>query len=545
MTIDDAVSKAREAFGRSEWGEAYAGLAAADARGHLASEDLERLAIAAHLLGRADDVASAASRAHLEAVREGDVARAARAAIWLGMGLIERGEMAQGGGWIARAARLIDESGYDGVERGLLLIPQALQHLMAGEPAAAFAAFEEAADIAERFADADLKTLGRLGRGQSLIALGERSRGIELLDEAMVAVTAGEVSPMIVGLVYCAVIEACQGLFDLRRAQEWTAALGRWIESQPDLVPYRGQCLVYRAELMRFHGAWQDATDEAQRARVWLSRPPPEPAVGEALYQLAELDRLRGAFETADATYREASSWGRWPEPGLALLRLAQGEAGTAAKSIRRALAESTDDLVRARLLEPQVEIALAAGDVATARDAADQLGVLAETFDAPLLRAMAVRTDGAVRLAEGQVESAIATLRRAWDRWRDLDAPYEAARVRVRIGRACNELGDRDGAALEFDAAREVFERLGAVPDLAWLEAESRPRISGTAGGLSPREVEILRLVAAGNTNRAIAAELGISERTVDRHVSNVYTKLDVSSRAAATAYAFEHGLT
>jgi DNA-binding CsgD family transcriptional regulator len=360
----------------------------------------------------------------------------------------------------------------------------------------------------------------------------------------MVSVTAGEVSPIIAGIVYCSVIEACQDLFDLRRAQEWTAALSRWCEAQPDMIPYRGQCLVYRAELMRFHGAWGEATDEAQRARIWLSRPPPEPGVGEALYQLAELDRLRGASGAAETAYREASSWGRSPEPGLALLRLGQGDVAAAVAAIRRALAEAADDLVRARLLEPQVEIALAAGDVITARGAAEALAGLAESFDAPLLRAMATRSDGAVRLAEGDIEGALATLRRAWDAWRDLDAPYEAARVRVRVGRACGEIGDLAGATMEFDAARDVFERLGAAPDLAWLEKEAGRSDPARIAGLSPRELEILRSVASGKTNRAIAEGFTISERTVDRHVSNIFTKLDVSTRAAATAWAYEHGI-
>jgi DNA-binding CsgD family transcriptional regulator len=540
----DALQAARQSFDRHAWGDAYAGLSAADGRGPLASEDLERLAITAQLLGRSDEVVSAGARAHVEAIREGDVERAVRCAIWMGMALMQHGEMAQAGGWLARAGRLIEETGYDGVERGSLLIPQGLQSLMAGDPAAAFATFEQVAAIADRFGDRDLTALGRLGRGQSLIAMSDTARGVPLLDEAMTAVTAGEVSPIVAGIVYCAVIEACQGIFDLRRAQEWTAALTRWVESQPDLVPFRGSCLVYRAELMRFHGAWQDAADEAQRARDLLMRPPPEPAVGEALYQLAELDRLRGRFESAEASYREGSSWGRRPEPGLALLRLAQGDVEAAAATIRRALAEAPDDLVRAKLLEPQVEVALAGGDLRGAREAADGLSDLAETFDAPLLRAMAARADGAVRLATGDVEGALGILRRAWDAWRDLDAPFEAARVRVLVGRACRELGDMDGAMLEFEAAREVFERLGAVPDLSRLDRETGQHDLGYPSGLSPREVEVLRLVAAGKTNRAIADDLTISERTVDRHVSNIFTKLDVSTRAAATAFAYEHGL-
>ena len=544
MTTDHALLAARESFDRHAWGDAYAGLSAADGSGVLASEDLERLAIAAQLLGRPDESAAAGARAHLEAIRAGDVERAVRCAIRLGMALMQRGEMAQAGGWLARAGSLIEETGYDGVERGTLLIPQALQALMAGEPATALGIFEQVAAIAERFGDRDLMTIGRLGRGQSLIAMSDTARGVPLLDEAMAAVIAGEISPIVAGIVYCAVIEACQALFDLRRAQEWTTALNRWCESQPDLVPFRGNCLIYRAELLRFHGAWQDAADEAQRARDWLSTPPPDPAVGEALYQLAELDRLRGRFDSAEAAYREASSWGRLPEPGLALLRLAQSDIDAAAASIRRAFAEATDDLVRARLLEPQVEIALAAGDLVAARDAADRIAGLAEAFGAPLLRAMAARSDGAVRLAAGDVDGALGVLRRAWDTWRELVAPYEAARVRILVGRACLELGDLDGAALEFEAARDVFERLGAIPDLARLERESGERIPERAGGLSPREVEVLRLVAAGNTNRAIAEGLSISERTVDRHVSNIFTKLDVSTRAAATAFAYEHDL-
>jgi DNA-binding CsgD family transcriptional regulator len=544
VTIDDRVLQARESFDRHAWNDAYVRLAAADEEGALASEDLERLALAAHLSGRPDESTAAGAGAHVAAVREGDIERGVRCAIALGMQLLQRGEMAQAGGWLARAARLIEETGYDGVERGSFLVPQALQALMSGDAATAFATFEQVGAIGDRFADRDLQALSRLGRGQSLIAMADTVHGVPLLDEAMASVMAGEISPIVTGIVYCAVIEACHSTFDLRRAQEWTAALDRWIEAQPDLVPFRGNCLVYRAELMRFHGTWQDAADEARRAMDWLSRPPPDPAIGEALYQLGELDRLRGAFESAEASYREASTWGRRPEPGLPLLRLAQGDVDAAWASIRRALAEAPDDPVRARLLEPQVEIALAAGDMAGARAAADHLGRLAEAFDAPLLRAMAAQADGSVRLAAGEIAEALGVLRRAWEAWRDLDAPHEAARVRVLVGRACRELGDMDGATLEFEAARVVFERLGAVPDLDRLARESGERVDLPAGGLSPREVEILRLVAAGHTNRAIAADLSISERTVDRHVSNIFTKLDVSTRAAATAYAYEHGL-
>jgi len=541
-TRDADLEAGRAAYARHAWTEAYERLTAADAPGPLDAWHLERLAIAGYLVGRPDDSVATGARAHLEAVRAGDIALALRAAYGVGMELMQRGEMAQSGGWFARAGRLVEESGYDGVEVGSLLIPQALQTLMGGQPDAALGIFEQVAAIADRFDDAELRVFGRLGRGQSLIAMGETRRGVSLLDEAMTAVIAGDIPPISSGIVYCAVIEACQSMFDLRRAQEWTAALNRWWESQPDMVPFRGNCLVFRAVLLRFHGAWGEATDEAQRAREWLSRPPPEPGVGEAIYELAELDRLRGAFDAAEAGYREAGTWGRLPEPGLALLQLARGDAAAATASIRRAMAEATDEMVRARMLEPAAEIALAAGDVAAARDASDRLGEVADALEAPLLRAMAARTEGTVRLAEGDVTGALALLRRAWEAWRELDAPYEAARVRVRTAEACRRLGDQEGAAIETEAAREVFERLGAAADLAALLG--RPDPASIPGGLSAREVEILRLVAAGLTNRAIAEALTISERTVDRHVSNIYTKLDVSTRAAATAFAYEHGL-
>jgi DNA-binding CsgD family transcriptional regulator len=547
-TADAALAAGRLAYERHAWGEAFERLSNADAEDGLALEDLKRLGIAAWLSGRPEESLAIGARAHLEAVRDGEVEFAISTAISLGMALMQRNEMAQASGWLARAARLVEETGYDGFERGRLLVPDGMRSLLSGDPVTAFATFEQVATIADRFGDRDLAALGRIGRGQSLIAMDDVRRGVSLLDEAMTAVVAGEVSPIESGIVYCTVIEACHQLYDLRRAQEWTSALTRWLDSQPELVPFRGNCLNYRAELMRLHGAWQDASAEAERAREWLSRPPPEPAVGEAIYQLAELDRLRGAFESAEIGYREAGSWGRLPEPGHALLRLAQGDLRAAATAIRRAQAEAVDDVARSPLLEPAVEIALATGDLVTARESADRLAAMAAQADAPLLRAMALRANGAVRLAEGDVEGALSVLRRAWEVWSALDAPYDAARVRVLTAAACRTLGDADGAAREADAARDVFVRLGASPDLARLDAGAATvggaGAAAAPGGLSAREVEVLRLVAAGQTNRAIADALTISERTVDRHVSNIFAKLDVSTRAAATAFAYEHGL-
>jgi ATP/maltotriose-dependent transcriptional regulator MalT len=419
-----------------------------------------------------------------------------------------------------------------------------LGQLGAGEPTAALELFGQALDAAERFDEPDLRALGRLGSGQALIAMGEVERAVRSLDETMVAVEAGEVSTVVAGIVYCAMVLACQELLDLRRAQQWTAALTRWCAAQPDLVPYRGQCLVHRSEIMALHGAWHDAMEEAQRAAERLLDPPPgQPAAGTAFYQQGELHRLRGEFALAEGAFREASTWGREPQPGLALLRLAQGRVDTATAAIRRVLDEASDSVSRSRLLPAHVEIMLAAGDVPVAAAAAAELSRLADGLGAPFLAAVAAQARGAVLLAEDDARGALVALRRAWQAWQDLEVPYEAGRVRVLIGLACRELGDHDGAQMELDAARLVFRQLAAAPDLARVDGLSG-RATARSRGLTARELQVLRLVATGETNRAIAAALVVSERTVDRHMSNIFAKLGVSSRAAATAHAYDHGL-
>jgi DNA-binding CsgD family transcriptional regulator len=543
MTTSE-LDRAREAYQRLAWADAYASFAAADQRAPLEPEDLERLAIAAYLLGRDDDSADGWARAYHELLRRNDPERAARCALWLASGLLMRGELARAGAWIARARGLLDDGERACVEQGYLLVLVAHQRLMEGDAAEACALFARAAEVGDRFDEPDLPALSRLGWGHALLMLGDSAAGVAMFDEVMVAATAGELSPVVAGEAYCAAIEVCQELFDLRRARQWTAALSRWIAAQPELVTYRGQCQIHRAEIMQLHGAWPDALEEARRAGERFSQPPGHPAAGSAFYRQAELHRLRGRNAKAEEAYRQASRWGREPQPGLALLRLAQGQVDAAAAASRRVVEEARDQLARCRVLPAHVEIMLAAADVRAARAAADELSRIAGDVGEPLLAAVAAHAGGAVLLAEGDVRAALAVLRGAWTAWQALDVPYEGARVRVLLGLACRTLGDHDGAEMELDAARWVFQQLGAVPDLAGVEALSgRPSVRA-AGGLTGREVEVLRLVAAGKTNRAIAADLVLSEKTVARHLSNIYAKLGLSTRAAATAYAYEHGL-
>ena len=539
-----AAEAGRRSFARRRWGDAFTRLSQADREESLAPEDLERLAIAAYLTGRDAASAEAWTRAHLAFLDAREVERAARCAFWLAFGLLNQGEHARAGGWLGRARRLLDGGQRHCVEQGYLLFPTALQRIFSGDNAGAYVVFGEAAGIGASFGDADLTALGRHGQGRALLRMGRADDGVALLDEAMAAVEAGEVSPMAAGDIYCSVIEGCHEIYDLRRAQEWTAALSQWCESQPDLVPYRGQCLVRRAEILQLRGDWSEASDEAERACDWLLRPRPQRAVGAAFYQRAELHRLRGEFTEAEEGYRQATQWGRTAEPGLAQLRLTQGQTRAAQAAIRRAIDETPDQRARSGLLPTYVEVMLAAGATPAARAAADELNQIAADLAAPLLHARADQARGAVLLAEGDPKSALRALRLAWSWWREFGAPYEAARLRVLIGMACRELEDEGSAEMEFEAARRVFQQLGAAPDVERVGSLSRRSPSGPAHGLTPRELLVLRRVAAGLTNKAIGRELFISERTVDRHVSNIFTKIGVSSRTSATAFAYENQL-
>ena len=541
MTDMKTLARAQKSFGQRAWADAYRLFEAADREAPLEPADLERLATAAYLMGREDDSEAVWERAHRTLLERGDPEGAARSAFRLAVELQLRGAMAPASGWFARAQHILDEAGIDCVVRGYLLIPSAIQRIVQGDPAAGNDLFNQAAEIARRYGDRNLACKADQGRGRALIRLGRVREGVALLDEAMVAAISGDVSPMIAGDAYCTVLEACQEIFDLRRAYEWTMSLARWCATQPDLVRYRGECLLYRAEVMQLRGNWDEAVRDAQDAcELLMSRP----AAGAAFYRLGEIHRLRGEFEKAEAAYMQANERGRKPQPGLSLLRLAQGEIDAAAASIRSVLLDTRTQAARARMLAAAVEILVAAGDLENARAAATDLSTIASALGASLLNAASAQATGAVRLAEDDVAGAATLLCQAAEIWRDLGMPYEEAQTCLLMAGVCERRGDQEGRRLDVEAARRLFKQLNAESCLARISEQPKPARSEPVGSLSEREAQVLRLLASGKTNRQIAEELFISEKTVARHVSNIFDKLGVSTRSAATAWAYQRNL-
>ena len=536
----EALEQAREAYLRRSWLEAHEAFSRADESEPLSPQDLELHSTATLMLGRDDEAIAFLERAHHRYLERDETLRAVRAATWIGINLAIRGAVGPASGWLGRAQRLLEQVPGESPEQGYLLVPLVFQLETSGDFEGAAAVAGDAAAIGERFGDRDLFAIGLQAQGYMLSKAGRVQEGLALLDEAMVTVTTGDLSPFITGIVYCGVILACQEVFEVGRAREWTLALTRWTDRQPDLVAFTGRCRIHRAEILQLGGSWVDAIEEARRACQRLVEANNVAAAGVAHYRQGELLRLQGEFAGAEDAYREASRFGWEPQPGLAQLRLAQGKRDAALTAIRRASAETSEPLKRAALLPAYVEVALAAGEVEEARGACDELEQLAQCYDSAMLAAMVAHARGAVTLGEGDARVALVSLREAQQIWLDLDAPYEVARTRALVARACSALGDTETATLELESARAVFRELGAAPDLAHLDA---PPPVGTHG-LSRRELEVLRLVAAGKSNRQIATELVISEHTVARHVQNIYAKLGLSSRAAATAFAFERDL-
>jgi DNA-binding CsgD family transcriptional regulator len=535
------LDRGREAIARSAWREAFLALSEADRVVALSAGDLEALGRSAYMVGDTDAYVAALERAHRAHLDAGNALPAVRVAFWIGHSLLFRGQGVAAGGWFARAQRLFDESGEDGAERGWLLIPAWLRQMGTGEFASGYATAGEAAEIARRFDDADLLWLARGDQGRALINMGQVTEGLRVVDEMFVVATEGQLSPVVTGIVYCNTIAFCVDGYALDHAREWTEALTRWCEGQPEMEEHFGFCLVHRAEFHHLSGSWAIAHEESERAAAHTAGQLNQLVRGKAAYLQGEMHRLAGDFGAAEGSFREANTRGYEPQPGLALLRLVQGNPDSAAAAIRRAIGESTQTLRRARLLPAYAEIALAVGEFDRARAAVDELEAIASTIG-DAVAAMAECARGALLLACEEPREALIALRPGIETWQRLGIPYEAARARVLIGLACRALGDHDTAELELDTACAAFGQLGAKPDQERVAALIGR--DSTSDGLTAREIEVLRLVASGQSNRQIAVALVISEHTVARHLQNIFGKLGVSTRTAAAAYAFERRL-
>ena len=533
------IEDARAAYDDQRWGDAFRALSGFELD-DLDVDDLDRFATAAYLTGHDEEAFTYWIRAHQRCVDENTVHRAVYFGTRVAQGLGFKGDLGRCRGWVDRAARLLGEADIDCVEQGYLEYGLAMMQLFeAGDVAGAHVRFVQAGKIGARFAHRDLIALVRIGEGRMLIYLGEIHEGMALLDEAMVSIEARELTHLTTGDAYCTVIDACAELSDLARCRAWTESFVRWCDTQQELVLYRGHCFLHRAEILELQGAWAEALVEARRACNRLAAPVNPGALGGACMIEGDLLRLVGDFGAAEASYERASGLGCDPQPGLALLRLAEGRVDAADAMIRRVLDETGDPMARARMLGPFVEIVLANGDGATARTAAEELRGLAVELGSPYLRAHAARSVGAVLLLEANTKAALVELRRAFNDFVTLDVPYEAARTRLLIAGACEALGDRDAADMESRSARSVLESLGAGSQATAIATQD-----SLPDGLTQRELEVLVLLARGKTNRVIANELFISEKTVASHVSHIFTKLGVTSRSAATAYAYDHHL-
>ena len=540
---DGVVIAARAAYCRRRWDEAYGGFRQAVVA-ELAADDALALADSAWWLGHVDESIEAGQAAYRRHLAAGKHRGAASAALQVAVNHLLRGEEIDGSGWMARAMELLADAPESAEAAYLRYFTEVEAGIGAREDDAAEAVIAAAHAVAEdgrRLGDAGLVAAGTLGEGRVLVKMGRVAEGMGLLDRGMLIVLDGDVAPDLTGNLYCHMIAACHELADIQRAAHWTAALERWLATLPAAVVFTGICRVHRSQILQVIGDWDRAERVARQVCVDLDAVMLSTAA-EGHYQLGEINRLRGRLAAAEQEYAWAHRLGRDPQPGLALLRLAQGRVAAAGAAVRAALvAETGDRLVRARLCAAQVEIALAAGDPVAARAAAEELTETAAEFASPGLTADANRATGAVLLAEGDAARALATLHEACRRCVELGAPHECALTRVLLADSYAALGDAEAAARELDAADATFAELGAVTARATVAAR---RGSTAHRGLTGRELEVLACLAAGRSNREIAAALVISDKTVARHLSHIFAKLGVTSRTAAAAYAFEHGL-
>lgn len=538
---------ARAAYACRDWVRASELFAAARAQQPLCADDTYALSDAAWWVGDNDTVFDAALHAYDLFIAEARPLRAAYTALDLAVAFFLRGDESQGAGWLGRSQRLLEheaESAVHGYHRYLIEVEGPLGGIAPSDPGAVeslLAAARDVQDMGRRHGDRTLEAAGMLGEGRALVKSGRTVEGVRLLDETLVVVLTEELNPAWAGNIYCHLMSAADELGDLRRAREWTASTERWLAGMPAAVVFNGICRVHRARVHMLAGAWDAAEEEARRVCADLEALHTSTAAA-AYYQVGEIRRLRGDHAGAAAAYERAHALGFDPQPGLALLRLAEGRSDVALASIRAAVLAQPNGLARAPLRAAQVEIAMRAGELDVAREASAELDDTAKVWPTPWLQVVARYARAAIMLELGRPQDALPALRDACRCWIEFGAPWECARVRVLLARAYHMLDDDDAAERELDAAAAAFERLGALGEARVVARLRRAR--SLPCGLTPREAEVLELVAAGGTNKRIAGELRVSEKTVARHLANIFANIGVTTRTAAASFAFEHGL-
>ncbi len=464
----DPLGVAREAAARHAWREARAAYAEVDSA-DLQPEDLELFGSAAWWTGKLDEAIALRERSYAAFSATGATVDASRLALALADDHLGRGAFAVSQGWFATAERLL-EGQPESREHATLTAMQGLAALhVEGDLPKALQLFDAAHELGRRVGDRNTQVLALVGKARALVLSGEVEQGLVLHDETTAAAVCGELEPFATGIAYCATISTCQDIGDYRRAAEWTEEANRWCD-RLDVSGFPGVCRLHRAEIMRLRGDWPEAEEQAVAACAELHDFDRTITAG-GYYEIGEIRRRRGDFAAAEEAYRTADELGRDPQPGLALLRLAEGKVGNAAAALARALQEQPKPVKRLRLLPAQVEVSIAAGDLSGARTAAAEIEEIVDAYKVGDRRteafdALVHLARGQITLAEGDAPAAAELLRQARDEWQGIGAPYETAQARLLLGLAFRRAGDEHAAVAELEPALAAFERLGARLD-------------------------------------------------------------------------------
>jgi DNA-binding NarL/FixJ family response regulator len=533
--FDELLATARAAYARGEWHAAHRGFVQARTLSELATGDLNLLGSAAWWLGRVTESLALAEEVYNRLQDDDDAAGAAMEALNLGLLWFIRGDLVIASGWVNRARRLLRELP-EGPEHGYLLYLGAALALGVPDLGPAREAATKLQDLGRRLRAPALTSFGLVLSGLADVRSGGTASGFAQLDEAMLPVLAGQLPPEWAGEIYCTVIHACHDLADLHRMRAWTQATEQWCEQFSGEVVYSGICRIHRLQLLSIEGGWEAAENAIEQGGAelvgrnnWVA--------GEAFYQVGEIRRMRGDSRGAQQAYTRARDLGTEPQPGESLLQHAAGKSDAAWAGLCAALA-GRDRLACARLLESGVEIALALGHLDEAERLCSQLEQTAAMFATAGFRAWAGQARAAVLIAQSRHADALPVLEASAAEYRGLHARYEMAKVYELLAQAHRGLGLSRAAAADSAAALAIYRELGALPDVQRLDGGRLP------GGLTEREADVLAFTAGGASNKDTAEALFISQKTVGRHLANIFTKIGVSSRTAAAAWAHDHGL-